>query len=187
MPRRLIGAVVVWTVIGLAGPARGASVSLALRAGFQAPMSAEFSDIYRGGIVYGGQLDVRLAKSLSVWAGADYFAKAGELTFTGEETRIRIIPLTAGLRVCLGSASLRPYLAAGVGSFSYKEESVLGTVSGSVFGLLGEAGLRIRVAKSLSLDVYGRYSSAKTKAEEPDILAGELGGFQGGLGLVIGF
>lgn len=187
MPRRLIGAVLVWTVIGLAGPARGASVSLALRAGFQAPAAAEFSDIYGGGTAYGGRLDVRLTKSLSVWAGADYFAKTGELTFTGEETRIRIIPVTAGLRVRLGSAGLRPYLAAGVGSFSYKEENVLGTVSGSVVGFLGEAGLLIRVAEGLSLDVYGRYLSARTRAEEPDILAGELGGFQGGLGLVIGF
>jgi opacity protein-like surface antigen len=187
MSKRLIAAISVLTVLGLAGPAWSSSISLELRAGYHVPASAAFRDVYKGGPAFAGQLEVRLTKTLSLWAGAEYFGKTGKLTFTGEETKIRIIPLTAGLKAQLDSKSLCPYLAAGAGYFLYKEENIIGTADGSVFGFLGQAGLLFKATKFLYLDLYARYSAGRTKAAGPAILAAELGGFQGGLGLIIGF
>lgn len=187
MSRRLIAVLVVLTGLCLAGRAWGVSFSLEIRGGYHLPRSAEFREIYGGGLAFGGQIELRLTNSLSAWAGADYLGRTGRITFTGEETKIRIVPVTAGVKVQVASASVRPYAAAGLGYVLYREDNVIGPLRGGVLGFLGQAGVVIRLTSRLSLDLYGRFLAAKSKAGEPDVLSAELGGFQGGLGLVVGF
>ena len=57
-----------------------------------------FRDIYGEGIMYGGEVNIRVWKALEVWFGASYFYKKGELTFTKEETKLKIVPIGAGIK-----------------------------------------------------------------------------------------
>jgi hypothetical protein len=173
-------------VLLMAGTAWGGGVSLSFKAGYLWPGDDVFKEVYKGGPVFGGELAVSLGPSLEVWAGAELFSKSGSLTFTEEPTKIRIIPLTGGLRFRFSRGTVSPYLAAGGGLYTYKEENVLGTSSGSGFGFLGQGGIVIRISNVLAFDLHGRYGTCKIQPEDIEESV-DLGGFQAGAAFVLRF
>lgn len=159
------------------------------RAGYFIPSSRDVRAAYRNGVAFGAEISVPLLNALSVWGGLDIFRKAGRLTYTEEPTTLRVMPVFLGLK--LGSVrrsrAVRPYAAAAAGYFSYKETNVIGTASGGRLGLVAQAGLLVRLKGRVSLDFQARYTLVKAAGEGADTVATELGGFQGGLGIAVGF
>jgi opacity protein-like surface antigen len=177
----------VLSMIWLAGTAWSSTATVEARMGYLRPNSQDVRDVYKNGLVFGADLTVPLWKGLGLWAGADYYHKKGKLTYTLEDTTLRVVPLFAGLKIQSTSVRVRPYAALAAGYFLYKETNVIGTVSGSKLGLLAQIGLLVRITGSLSVDFHGRYTSFRNKAAETDPLTTDLGGLQGGLGFAFSF
>lgn len=76
-----------------------ASVTIEVRGSYFNPTEQAFKDIYGGGLMYGGEISLGIWKNLDVWIGGDYFSQNGELTFTGEETSLQIVPLGGGAQI----------------------------------------------------------------------------------------
>ena len=169
------------------GAAWGAGVSVTFKAGQFWPSDSVFREVYNGGMVFGGELAVPITGGLHLWAGVEYFGKNGLLTLSEEVTKIRIIPLFLGLRYHLGKSTVRPYLGAAAAYFLFKEANPIGSVSESGIGFLGQAGLLIKVAGPVSVDLFGNYRACTLKTDEPDPIEAKIGGFTGGAGLVFRF
>jgi hypothetical protein len=173
---------------GLVETAWSSAAMFEVRAGGLFLNSKEVRDVYKMGLVVGADLTVPVWKGLSLWAGADYYNKKGKLSFTLEDTTLRVVPFFAGFKLQAVSSSFRPYLALAAGYFLFKETNVLGTVSGSKIGPLAQLGLLVRIKGAVWLDVHGRFTSVRYKnAEEPEPLTADIGGIQGGLGLAFQF
>jgi hypothetical protein len=174
-------------LLAAAVPARGATASVEFRAGYFSPASADFRDVYKGGPAFGADITVPVWRALGLWGGLDYFSRTGKLTYTEEATTIRVLPVFLGLKLQAVSGAVRPYLAGAAGYFSYKETNPIGTASGQRIGFVVQAGLLVRIKGPLALDLSVRMTSCQTKAEEPDVSAAKIGGFQGGLGISLSF
>jgi hypothetical protein len=175
------------SVAGMTTASWGAGVSLTLKAGQFFPSDSVFRDVYKSGTVFGGELAVPIAGGLHIWAGAEYFGKSGLLSISEEVTKVRIIPIYLGLRCHFGKSTVRPYLGAAAAYFLFKEENSLGSVSESGIGYLGQAGLLVKVAGPVSLDLYANYRACTLRTDEPDPVEAKIGGFSGGAGLVFRF
>lgn len=150
------------------------------------PADQYFKDIYAGGsftdwISYGGEIGIKIWKSLEIWAGGHYFTKTGKLTFTEEETKIKITPIYGGIRLRLSKGKVSWYVGAGVGNFKYKEENPIGTVDKGDIGYIGQAGVIFKIIGALFIDVKGNYSYCKVKPAGVEEV--NLGGIQGGIGI----
>jgi hypothetical protein len=174
------------TCLGLAflaaAPAANAFVIEAKAIYFQ-PTETAFKDIYGGGLCLGGEVTVGLAGRFAIWASADYFSKTGALTLTGEEAKLRIIPILAGLEYKFGPLGpVRPYVGAGLGYFQYKEKSVIGVVEKGSLGFGLKAGACLEISSGILVDFQAGYTHCKVK---PQDIKADIGGFQ--LALGIGF
>ncbi len=148
------------------------------------PTDKDFKDIYGSGMSFGGEVTIKVLNGLNVWIGAEYFTKKGELTFTKEETEIRIFPIFAGIKYILPSPKFKPYAGIGVGYFQYKESNPIGTVEESKIGFVTQTGLLIPIFGPALLDLQVGYNICKIKPQE---LEANIGGFKAGLGLAISF
>jgi len=145
------------------------------------PAESAFRDIYGGGLCIGGEVTVRLAGRFSLWASADYFSKTGALTFTGEEAKLRIVPVLAGLKYSFGPIGpVRPYLGAGPGYFQYKEKSPIGVVEKGSLGFGVKAGACLEIPGGVLVDLQAGYTRCKVKPQE---IEADIGGFQVALGI----
>jgi hypothetical protein len=172
---------------GMTTASRGAGVSLTFKGGQFWPSGGIFREIYKGGTVFGGELARPLTGGLHLWAGAEYFSQSGLLPVSEEVTKVRIIPVYLGLRWHFGKSAVRPYIGAAAAYFLFKEDNPLGSVSKSGFGYLGQAGLLVKVAGPVSIDLYGNYRACKLKTGDLDPLEASIGGLSGGAGLVFRF
>jgi hypothetical protein len=148
------------------------------------PSDQAFKDIYGGGLMYGGGLAFRLGQRLRLWLDGMYYQGSGKLTYTLEETKLTLIPIGAGVAFDLGGGGLTPYVGAGARYYMYKESNVIGDVSANGIGFVGFAGLKLRLAKGIAVDLRGGYSMCKMTPADFDI---DVGGLELGGGLVFEF
>ncbi len=167
---------------GLAGPL-AAETLLEAKASYFLPADATFRDVYKNGLSFGAEIRWYGRSGIGLWGGGDVFSKTGRLTFTGETTKISVIPLYAGASVRARGKVVRPYAAAGAALVLFKETNPIGRVSGGRLGFVGQVGLLVKLAGWLALDLKGDYLYAKAK---PADVAAHLGGFRFGLGLALG-
>ena len=145
------------------------------------PSDQAFRDIYRGGAVWGGEFGADITPNVTLWAGVDYYSRNGRLAYTGEETRLRIVPLGFGLKAGADiSPALRASLAVGVGYFQYQERNSLGTVQKGDIGFITRAGLAYDLRETFFLAVEAAYTACTVK---PLQIQASLGGFQVGAGV----
>ena len=156
--------------------------SLSVGAGMRSLSGNLYKDVYDGsGMSYNVDFGVRLGTALEAFIHTDYFSKDGELTFTGEETTLTIIPAELGVRYLFKAdkkCKIYPYVGAGVGYYMYKEENFIGTVDEKKLGFFAEGGLRYYLMSSFFVDLKVKNVSLKVE----DI---QLGGFafMGAIGL----
>jgi hypothetical protein len=179
---------VVLALAASSGVAWSAGVSLTLKGGYFFPTDSVFRDVYKGGLSFGADLAVPIAGPLHLWAGAEIFNKTGFLTISEEETKGRIIPIYAGLRLQFGKKSVNPYLGAAAAYFLFKEENPIGTISDNGLGWLGEMGLLVRLSDLVWIDIFGDYRARTMSVEDEEgPFEGKLDGVTAGLGLSFRF
>ena len=158
-----------------------AGVMFEVKRAYFSPTEEAFKDIYGGGWTTGGEISVGIFGGIHLWIGGSYFTKTGELTFTLEETTVKIMPIGGGVKYyfpLLKIVSL--YAGAGVNYYSYKEENPIGTATKGGLGFLGTVGILVKVFKGLFLDAFGTYSSCKMQPADFEI---NIGGIEAGVGL----
>jgi hypothetical protein len=173
--KRFVAVVLMLSVVSIA-----VSASVGIRGTYFSPSDADFKSIYGGGLKYGAEIDFSLTKGLGVWLDVGYFAKTGSLTLSGEETKLTLIPIDAGLRYRFLTGTIVPYLGIAARYNLYKESNVMGNVSASGLGFIGKAGLAIYVAKAFGFDAYLAYSSCKMKPVDFEF---NVGGIEFGAGI----
>ncbi len=179
MIKKLGGISLMICLLGIGTLSYSISWSFKAKATSFRPSDEYFREIYGNGICYGGELDVGLTRNIFLWAGVDYKSKKGKMTLTQEETKIRILPISAGAGYQFHLGAVNPYLGAGIGYFDYKEESPLGAVKKGNMGFVGQGGVLL-VVGPLLIDFQAGYSYCKVKPAEVDA---DLGGLCLGVGL----
>jgi len=180
-------AILVLALAGLSLPARGAETAATLKAGFFLPSDSVFRDVYASGPLFGADLTIPVAGPLQVWAGAECFAKTGRLTVSEETTKVRIIPVYAGLRAQFGRKKARPYVGAAAAYFLLHEENPLGTAGKNGLGLLTQAGVQLRLAGPAWLDLFAGYRLCTIKSNDGEAFEAGLSGLSTGLGVAFKF
>lgn len=145
------------------------------------PSDQRNKDIYGSGWVFGGEIGFGVRQSLNVYVSGSYYSKEGELTYTKENTKLKIIPLAVGAKYHFNIAGgLNLYAGAGLTYNIFKEENPIGNVSKNGFGFVVNSGLLAFVFEGLYLDGYVNYSYCKMKPANVDI---NIGGLELGLGI----
>ena len=178
----LIGTVLGLMVLSGLGYSQG--VSVVGRVQYFHPLDQDFLDIYGGGPSFGGELGIPLFGNVDLWLGAGVFQRKGELTFTGEETTLRIYPISAGLRLRLRRGVIQPYLGVGAGYFLYSESNTIGDVEKQSLGFIGRGGLHFYLGKGFLIDLLFEYSTCKITPADFTV---NIGGISGGLSLGLVF
>lgn len=167
-------------LIVLSGFARAADIIVELNGHYFMPSEEAFRDVYGGGITFGAEASVEIGRRLAVWLGGSYFSKKGELTFTKEETELKIVVFGGGIKYIFPTgAGIDVYGAGGVNYCSYDEENVLGEVSKGGLGVVVKAGGLVKIINGIFLDAYINYSYCKMKPADFKI---NIGGFGAGIG-----
>jgi len=177
--------IVVFAGLGFSWSEVGAStLRVEIKGAYFKPSDEAFRDIYGQGQTFGAELAFKFNKFMGLWLSVDSFSKKGKMTFTQEETTLKIMPISAGLSLEVPLSFISPYAHLGVGYFHYEESNILGQVKKNNFGYAGQIGLLIKTVGPLYLDLFGQYSSCKVKPLE---LEANLGGLKAGLGLGLQF
>ncbi len=145
------------------------------------PTEQRHKDIYGSGWAFGGEFGFGVSESLYVYLSGNYYAREGELTYTKEETKLKIIPLAVGAKYhfnLVGGSIF--YAGTGLTYNIYKEENPIGEASKNGIGFVLNSGLLVFVVEGLFLDVYVNYSYCKLKPANVDI---NIGGLEAGLGI----
>ncbi len=166
------------------GKVQAASVRVEVKGSYFQPADSAFKDIYGKGTTYGVEAGLKMGNFFGFWVAAENFSKKGKMTFTLEETSLKIMPLSAGISFEFPFGLATPYLRLGIGYFHYEENNILGQVKKSNVGYMGQAGLMLRIVSPVFIDLFANYSSCKVK---PLDLEADLGGLKAGLGVGLQF
>ncbi len=158
--------------------------SIYLGAGIRNVTENKYEEVYgENNISFSADIGLKIYRSLELFLHTDYFKADGELTFSKENTTLKIIPVELGIRFILGNNIIRPYVGAGMGYYIYKEENYIGTIDKNKIGFLAEGGIRFFVIKPLFIDLKLKYISLNVKNDENSNI--QLGGisYMGGIGI----
>lgn len=162
-----------------------------LRAGYFHPASSTVRDIYHSGIEGEIETSATLYRSLDLFANVGVFIKSGHSVGLDDSTRIKIFPLSLGLKYnfCL-SRNWEFYLGAAPTytwvRFHDHSPFVDQHVHKSAFGVVGKTGFIYSFFKVAFIDFFfdyyytrisGAHSSGTTSTSN------NIGGFRTGLGL----
>lgn len=162
------------------GLAVAGEVRCKIKGSYFYPSDKAFQDIYGGGMMYGAEASTEILKNLEMWVGADYFSRKGELSFTKEETRLKIIPAGGGVRYIFSGRETTFYCGLGVNYYRYRESNRLGTVNWGRLGVAGKVGCLLKVKEKMFIDLYLNYSYCRMK---PADFAFNIGGLEAGIGI----
>lgn len=157
-----------------------AAIRAEIKFAYFSPKDEAFKDIYGAGPSLGAEIGIKTGHFLAFWASGEYFSKKGKMTFTKEETTLKIMPLAVGLSVALNLGRFSPYAKLGIGFFRYEEINILGKVKKTDIGYLSQGGLVWHIAGPVYLDLFGHYSFCQVKPAE---VKADLGGLKAGAGL----
>lgn len=151
-----------------------------IRADYFLPTEQLFKDVYEGGLKYGGEITASLWKGISIYFGASYFSKTGEMIPQGEETTINIIPIEFGVLFKFSKTKINPYIGAGLGYYSLSEESFLGKVTANNVGYFGQLGISINLIEAFVIDIKAKYNLCNVEIDE---IINNIGGITIGVGI----
>ncbi len=156
------------------------SVILEVKGSYFYPTEQAFKDIYGGAMTFGGEISLAIWKQLDIWVGGHYFSQYGELTFTGEETHLEIMPLGGGLKYRITTGVVSFYGGAGVSYFDYQESNVIGDVKSGAAGFVTKLGAYWEPAPQFVIDIFVEYSYCKMTPADFTI---NIGGIKAGIGI----
>jgi hypothetical protein len=137
-------------------------------------------DVYKNGVMYGAELNVGVWNFVELWVAQKNFSKKVIDEATGEDRKVNLIPIEAGLKFRFNKGKINPYLGVGAGYYQYKETTSLGETKEKEIGFVTQAGCFIKIGGYLVFDVYANYSYCRITTESTSFNVG-------GLHLGIGF
>lgn len=152
------------------------------------PSEKAFREIYGQGAKFGIDISRNIWKDLEFHFEIHYFSKRGNLTFTRESTRVKILPLGANLRYIFLKKKIQFYAGAGLTYNYFEEKNPIGRVKESKPGLSVKVGGYKKVTglkkfiKEFIIDAYMNYNYCPMKPTEIEI---DIGGLD--LGVALGF
>jgi hypothetical protein len=150
-----------------------------LRAGFFMAGDSAFGDVYKNGLVYGGELRIGKGKIVG-WLEGTYRAHTGSMTFTGDATKMSVIAVEAGALYRFKSGPMTPYAGLGLGYHMFTETNdIRGEAKKSGFGFCALAGVTMAFGKNLVLDGRVKYSMCSMTPADFKI---DVGGLTFGIG-----
>jgi len=182
--KRTVKMVITLAMLLAAGRAFSADFYMEAKGAYFRPSDSVFREVYGSGPVYGGEIGFNFRSGIGIWMGGDYFSKTGKLTYTEEETKIRVVPLALGVRYNFEIGNLVPYIGAGLSYFQFKESNVIGTIEDSDIGFIGKLGVNWRIGTMFFLDFFGSYSHCRVKPEDVEA---DVGGLEAGIGVGLRF
>ena len=126
---------------------QASDVIFEVKTGYFLPVESAFKDIYGGGVIYGAKLTIGVWKKLSIWMEGSHFSKRGELSYTKEETKVKIFPAGAGFQIYTEQGIMKIYGGTGIKYFQYNESNIIGEISKGSLGYVSKAGVLINVYK----------------------------------------
>jgi len=155
-----------------------------LRAGFFLAGDSAFGEVYSNGPVFGGELRIGKGKIVG-WLEGTYRAHTGAMTFTGEETKMTVMAVEAGVLYRFKSGPMTPYAGLGLGYHIFKETNeIRGEAKQSKPGFCALAGVTMAFGKSLVVDGRLKYSLCPMQPADFKI---DVGGLTLGIGAGIRF
>lgn len=147
---------------------------LEFRPSYFYPTSSTFRKIFDGSVNYQltGTAPIGLCsryewvRSINLWGGVDYFSKTGHSQGLHDKTRIRMVPLTLGLKYFLPSCSrgypLNFYAAGGMKYYFLQthnhSEQVKNKINKNGMGGVVEVGFITTLRECFILDLFASYS-----------------------------
>lgn len=154
------------------------------RFGFFLASDSAFKPIYGNGVVFGGELRLG-GRRITGWLEGNYRARTGKFSFTGEETKVKVMAIEGGALYRIMSGNIMPYVGAGIGYYMYTESNApIGEAKKSNIGFCVLGGASIKIIKRLALDCRIKYSTCSMQPAEYKI---NIGGLTLGLGIGLGF
>ena len=170
-------------ILSFTGTAVAGDVTIKARGFYFSPTEQVFRDIYGGGMGFCAELDLGLWRGFDLWMSGGLFSRKGELTYTKEETKLRIIPAGAGLLYKFSpDKPFSFYGGLGVNYFSFTEENVIGKATKGALGPVTRVGFIYIVGGRLVIDLMFEYSYCRINPADFRI---NIGGISAGIGLGI--
>jgi hypothetical protein len=137
------------------------------------PREKTLRDAYESGLIYGLGLNVGVWEFAELWIAEKYFHKRF-IDEAGEERRINLIPLEAGLKFRLNRGKVNPYLGFGATYCLYKEVFLTEEIKDRKIGYIGLAGVFFKIKGGLVFDIHAHYSYCRVSAGEDKLNVGGL-------------
>lgn len=164
------------------------TVSVSANCGFYAMHSADFQDTYGKGILFfGGETTVMASPGKNNYIGASlgfkYISDNG-ISHFDERVELRIIPISLTALYLRQLRMFSPFVGVGLDYYDYMETfpeaSDIPSISSYPWGTHIQVGTYIKLAPSLSLKLFFKYTNARAKEEGVEK---NLGGNEYGLAL----
>ncbi|MBN1196459.1 MAG: outer membrane beta-barrel protein [Candidatus Aminicenantes bacterium] len=176
--KRLRLPLVFFFLTAVALPGRG--VKFGAYVGGFLPRDSFFQTIYGDDVdlTYGLEIDASLWRGFSLRLRAGHYQRNGETSFTGEISRLRLYPLTLGLRYTFLMKRVQPFLEAGYHHLVITETSAIGDIREQGGGYDLTAGVGFPLSARFSLEIAVHYTDVSISiAPEPIQMGGLAAGF----------
>ncbi|UCC39459.1 MAG: hypothetical protein JSV96_17010 [Candidatus Aminicenantes bacterium] len=144
------------------------------------PSEKAFRNIYGTGIIFGLDVSRHIWKDMELHLEVRYYSKKGQLTFTRERTRIKLIPLIVSTRYTFLKRKINLYAGGGLTLNFFRENNPIGRVKESKLGFAVKIGALKRIKgfkkiiKIFIIDAYINYHYCKMKPAEIKFDAGGI-------------
>jgi len=155
--------------------------------GYFFPSEKAFRTIYGTGLMFGLDIGRNIWKDMELHLQVRYYSKTGQLTFTKERTRVKLVPLALSSRYIFLKKKINLYGGVGLTYNWFEEKNPIGRVKESQLGFSMKIGGFKRIKgfkkflKVLIIDAYLDYHYCKMKPAE---IRFDAGGFE--LGFAFG-
>ena len=137
-----------------------------VRAGYFLASDSAYTDVYKNGLVFGGEFRLGIGESLAAWLEGNYRSAAGKTTYTEEETKMSVLAVEGGALYRFKAGMLSPYVGGGLGYYMFTETSEsLGEAKQSQIGFCGFGGVAMVIGKSIVVDARVKYSTCSLKSD----------------------
>lgn len=168
------------------------NTTVGVMAGSYRSDSSRFREVYGSGTSV--QFGLNLSRTLLYYGGlqldvsveARMVSKTGKATVLGQETKIKMYPISLAGRLLYQTKYVIPFVGYGADWYNYKETSSLANTSGSASGDHFQGGLYVIIPgqESLRIKIYYKYTRVTARENGIDV---KLGGPEFGLGVSYGF
>lgn len=182
---------IIFAVIGfllLSSVMKAEIARLEISGSYFFPSEKVFRDIYGPGGEFGLDIGRAIWKNIEFHLEAQFYTQSGELTFTRERTRVKILPLGAHLRYVFLKKGLHFYAGTGLCYCFFQEKNPIGKVDDGRLGLSARIGGYKKIKglkkfiKHFIIDAYVSYRYCEIKPAEVKI---DIGGAS--FGMALGF